>query len=165
MSVLAGVARPASAIRFTISRCGYSIDSAGGIEPARPMDGSPLMYGPSGSVMPYGGLYFMCLSSRCASHRPADRQTRIIENDIRMCWLPTLQQAFQIFRKRDDQVWIDSGLAAAVAESEPSELGRADVHLPIVSIGIRPQDVRVFGILAQVRRHSRRIQGEAPQVI
>ena len=45
-------ARPFLVMTPTISRIGCSNAAAGGIEPCRAIDGSPLMYGASGSVMP-----------------------------------------------------------------------------------------------------------------
>jgi hypothetical protein len=58
-SLLFGLDSPTSAITATISRCGNSMLSAGGIDPARPTEGSPLMYGAFGSLTPYGGLYLI----------------------------------------------------------------------------------------------------------
>jgi hypothetical protein len=43
----------------TISRCGNSIEAAGGIEPIVPVDGLPLMYAAFGSETPYGWLYLI----------------------------------------------------------------------------------------------------------
>ena len=47
-------------MKLTISRCGCSMDAAGGIEPIVPVDGLPLMYGAFGVADAVGLLVFHC---------------------------------------------------------------------------------------------------------
>src|SRR5262245_2113965 len=115
---------------FTISRIGCSNAAAGGIEPCRPMLGSPLIYGASGSVMPYGCTYFIARSSlRCALHRPAERERGEIHHDIGVRWLPAIEQALHFIRKRNAQMRIDTSLPARCAK--PGQARRADIDGPI----------------------------------
>src|SRR5262245_7161525 len=82
-----------------------------------------------------------------------------------MCWLPTIKQAFQIFGGGDTQVRINPGLTATTSDAEPSQARIVDVHRPIVAIGVRPQDVRVFRILARVWWYTGWIERQPSEVI
>src|SRR5215471_8890219 len=93
-----------------------------------PAAGLPLMYGALGSLMPYGGLYFIARPSWCASHRAAGRQARIIEDRHRVSVRPTTNHAFKILRQTDCEQMVDPALTDAAAK--PRQARILDVNGP-----------------------------------
>ena len=68
-------------------------------------------------------------------------QIGVVEDDLRMCWLPAIEQTLQIIGEADAEMRIDASLTAAAARAKPSQSRLVNVDRPVEAIFRRTDSI------------------------